>query len=209
MRDPRRCALDPLLHAVPGAPDPVEPAVLAAHEASRGRYGARKIKAALSRDGITASRRRICRIMRKNGLNSAYGGKRFKCRPDRPNEADLPNVVAREFGGRAPCTHVCSDLTYVRVGGDWNMPWPGPIHKDSTHDAVRFGCYLGRHARMLHIFPLLPLDKIKVLRFYDFALILPMVSSCYQQYSVSPSEGKLIPNSALFIYHFVSFTPGF
>lgn len=42
--------------------------------------------------------------------------------------------------------------------GDWNMPWPGPIHKDSTHDAVRFGCYLGRHARMLHIFPLFPLD---------------------------------------------------
>lgn len=57
--------------------------------------------------------------------------------------------------------------------------------------------------------PLFPLDNIKVLRFYDFALILPMVSSCYQQYSVSPSEGKLIPNSALFIYHFVSFTPGF
>ena len=106
--------------AAPGAPDPVEPAVLAAHEASRGRYGARKIKAALSRDGITASRRRICRIMRKNGLTSAYGRRRFKCHPGRPNEADLPNVVAREFGGHAPRTHVCSDLTYVRVGGGWN-----------------------------------------------------------------------------------------
>lgn len=103
-----------------GAPDPVEPAVLAAHEASRGRYGARKIKAALSRDGITASRRRICRIMRKNGPTSAYGRKRFKCHPGRPNEADLPNVIAREFGGHAPRTHVCSDLTYVRVGGGWN-----------------------------------------------------------------------------------------
>ena len=44
--------------------------------------------------------------------------------------------------------------------GDWNMPWPGPIHKDSTHNAVRFGCYLGRHARMLHIFPLFPLDGV-------------------------------------------------
>lgn len=106
--------------AAPGAPDPVEPAVLAAHEASRGRYGARKIKAALSRDGITASRRRICRIMRKNGLTSAYGRRRFKCHPGRPNEADLPNVVAGEFGGHAPRTHVCSDLTYVRVGGGWN-----------------------------------------------------------------------------------------
>ena len=28
----------------------------------------------------------------------------------------MPNVVARRFGGRAPCTHVCSDLTYVCVG---------------------------------------------------------------------------------------------
>ena len=106
--------------AAPAPPDPVEPAVLAAHEASRGRYGARKIKAALSRDGITASRRRICRIMRKNGLTSAYGRRRFKCHPGRPNEADLPTVVAREFGGRAPRTHVCGDLTYVRVGGGWN-----------------------------------------------------------------------------------------
>lgn len=46
--------------------------------------------------------------------------------------------------------------------GDWNMPWPGPIHKDSTHNAVRFGCYLGRHARMLHIFPLFPLNSQKL-----------------------------------------------
>ncbi len=106
--------------AAPKAPDPIEPDVLAAHEASRGRYGARKIKASLARAGITASRRRICRIMRENGLASAYGRKRFKCRPGRPNDADLPNVVARQFGGRAPRTHVCSDLTYVRVGGGWN-----------------------------------------------------------------------------------------
>lgn len=106
--------------AAPKAPDPIEPDVLAAHEASRGRYGARKIKASLARAGITASRRRICRIMRENGLASAYGRKRFKCCPGRPNDADLPNVVARQFGGRAPRTHVCSDLTYVRVGGGWN-----------------------------------------------------------------------------------------
>lgn len=72
-------------------------------------------------------------------------------------------------------------------------------------------CVAMNDCRWLYAFDLglFPLDNIKVLRFYDFALILPMVSSCYQQYSVSPSEGKLIPNSALFIYHFVSFTPGF
>lgn len=104
----------------PKAPDPIEPDALAVHEASRGRYGSRKIKAALARSGKTVSRRRICRIMRENGLSSAYGRKRFKVHPDKPNEADAPNIVARGFRGRAPRTHVCSDLTYVRVGGGWN-----------------------------------------------------------------------------------------
>lgn len=104
----------------PKAPDSIEPDVLAAHEASCGRYGSRKIKAALARSGKTVSRRRICRIMRENGLSSAYGRKKIKVHPGRPNEADAPNIVARGFRGRAPRTHVCSDLTYVRVGGRWN-----------------------------------------------------------------------------------------
>ena len=42
--------------------------------------------------------------------------------------------------------------------GDRNVPWPAPIDKDSTHDAVHHGYYLGCHARMLHVFPLFPLD---------------------------------------------------
>lgn len=54
--------------------------------------------------------------MRENGLVSAYGRKRFKRHRDVPNGADVPNVAARRFGGRAPRTH----LTYVRVGGGWN-----------------------------------------------------------------------------------------
>ena len=60
----------------PKPPDPIERDVTAAHDASYGCYGARKIKTALSRAGITAS--------------------------------------------RAPRTHVCGDLTHVRVGGGWN-----------------------------------------------------------------------------------------
>lgn len=104
----------------PDAPDPAAPAVVAAHAASKGRYGSRKIKASLERSGTTVSRRRVCRIMRENGLVSAYGRKRFKVHPGAVNEADVPNVVARGFGGRAPRTHICSDLTYVRVGASWN-----------------------------------------------------------------------------------------
>lgn len=58
--------------------------------------------------------------MRENGLASAYGRKRFKEHPGAVNEADVPNVVARGFGGRAPRTHICSDLAYVRVGASWS-----------------------------------------------------------------------------------------
>ena len=62
--------------------------------------------------------------------------------------------------------------------GDWNMPWPPPIHKDSTHDAVRHGCYLGCHARMLHVVPLLPLDGRKLSPvcsgLSQFALVCPI-----------------------------------
>ena len=99
---------------------PAAPAVAAAHAASKGRYGSRKIKASLERSGVTVSRRRVCRIMRGNGLSSAYGRKRFRVHPGAVDEADVPNAVARGFGGRAPRTHICSDLTYVRVGTSWN-----------------------------------------------------------------------------------------
>lgn len=103
----------------PPAPDPVEPDVLAVHAESRGRYGARKVKASLERRRVVASRGRISRIMRGNGLSSAYGRRRFRAHPGKPNEAELPNVLDRSFDGYAPRTHVCSDPTYVRAGGSW------------------------------------------------------------------------------------------
>ena len=40
--------------------------------------------------------------------------------PGAVNEADVPNVVAGGFGGRAPRTHISSDLACVRVGASWN-----------------------------------------------------------------------------------------
>ena len=101
----------------PPAPDPVEPDALAAHAESRGRYGSRKVKASLERRGVVASRRRISRIMRGSGLSSAYGRRRFRAHPGKPDEAEPPNVPDRPFDGCAPRAHACSDPTYVRAGG--------------------------------------------------------------------------------------------
>lgn len=87
---------------------------------NRREYGAPKIKRALAREGIMASRRRIKRIMNQKGLVSAYTRKKCKARAAEAGEAEAPNVLDREFDGYPPHTHIVSDLTHVRVGGKWN-----------------------------------------------------------------------------------------
>ena len=99
--------------------DPIAGDVRAVRHAGRGRYGVRKIKAALERRGVTASRRRIGNIMREQGMTSAYARKRSEPHRTRVNEARLANILDREFDGYEPRTHLPSDLTYVRVGGKW------------------------------------------------------------------------------------------
>ena len=99
--------------------DPIAGDVRAVRRDSRECYGARKIKAALERRGVTASRRRIVNIMKRRGMTSAYARRTFKPHKTRVNEAGLANILDREFDGYEPRTHLASDLTYVRVGGKW------------------------------------------------------------------------------------------
>lgn len=100
-------------------PDPITADVVAAWRENRREYGAPKLKAALAKRGITASRRRIKRIMDENGLVSLYSRRRCKPKPQKAPAASAPNILARGFDGRAPRTHVVGDLTYVRAGGRW------------------------------------------------------------------------------------------
>ena len=69
---------------------------------------------------MVASRRRIKRIMDQKGLISAYTRKKYRSSAAKVNEADVPNVLSREFDGHLPRTHIVSDLTYVRVDRRWN-----------------------------------------------------------------------------------------
>lgn len=102
------------------ADDPIAGDVVRIYENNHQEYGAPKIKRALAREGIVASRRRIKRIMNQKGLVSAYTRKKYKPRSAKASEAEAPNVLDREFDGYPPHTHIVSDLTYVRVGGKWN-----------------------------------------------------------------------------------------
>ncbi len=99
--------------------DPIAGDVRAVRRDGRERHGARKIKAALERKGVTASRRRIGSIMRERGMTSACARGRSEPHRTRVDEARLANLLDRGFDGYAPHTHPASDLTYVRVGGDW------------------------------------------------------------------------------------------
>ncbi len=87
---------------------------------SKNNYGTRKIKVELKKLGYQVSRKRIARIMRENGLVSNYTVAQYKIHKTKVNDADIPNLVDRNFDNRDKLEVAVSDLTYVRVGYSWN-----------------------------------------------------------------------------------------
>ena len=69
---------------------------------SKSRYGARKIKKCLEKDGIILSRRRIRRIMKRLNLVSVYQKAAFKPHSKGKNEAPIPNRLDRQFDQERP-----------------------------------------------------------------------------------------------------------
>ena len=98
----------------------LEEAVQTAFEESRSLYGSRKLKKILTSKGITLSRRKICRIMKCRGLESAYTKRKYKNHSKDSNKSKIPNLINRKFDDRERLAVVVSDLTYVRVGQRWN-----------------------------------------------------------------------------------------
>ncbi|KFI98637.1 integrase [Bifidobacterium subtile] len=99
--------------------DPIAGDVRAVRRDSRERYGAGRSRPPWKGRGVTASRRRIGNIMREQGMTSAYARGRSEPHRTRADEARLANLLDPRSDGYAPHTHLASDLTYVRVGGDW------------------------------------------------------------------------------------------
>jgi transposase InsO family protein len=87
---------------------------------SRRSYGTRKIKKDLQKQGKRVSRRKIGRLMKNIGLVSKYTVAQYKPHIDKSNESNASNIVNREFDNREHMNVVVSDLTYVRVGVNWN-----------------------------------------------------------------------------------------
>ncbi len=88
--------------------------------ASRKNYGTRKIKYELKKLEKTASRRRISKIMKEQGLVSSYTIAQFKPQSKDTNESEQKNELNREFTQNQALSVIVSDLTYVRVQNKWH-----------------------------------------------------------------------------------------
>lgn len=78
---------------------------------NRSVYGARKLKKALEKKHTQLSRRKIARIMKALGLESAYSRKKFKVVSSKVNDAPIPNLLNRQFNDHPAYAAVVSDLT--------------------------------------------------------------------------------------------------
>ena len=105
-----------------------------AYDASRRRYGPRKVWRQLRREGISVARCTVERLMRREGLRGVVRGKRvFTTIPDETalRPADL---VERDFSAAAPDRLWVADLTYVRT-------WSGFVYVSFVLDVFsRYIC---------------------------------------------------------------------
>lgn len=99
--------------------DPIADKVEELFNTNQKVYGTRRLKKALAKDGYIASRRRIARIMKQRGLVSVYTFKKYKNHKSSVNEANIANIIDRQFNDRNINEVVVSDLTYVRVLDKW------------------------------------------------------------------------------------------
>lgn len=84
---------------------------------SKQTYGAEKIRAALLKDGIHISSKRISAFMKEMGLESVRtdAKKQYELRRKRDKE----NIVKRKFSIDQPNKIWVSDFTYIEVQGKW------------------------------------------------------------------------------------------
>ena len=98
----------------------LENKIIAIFKKSRNTYGTRRLKEALLRINLNASRKKIKQIMLKYSLVSCYTVKKMKNVKKYINNEQISNIVNRDFNKRNILEVVVSDLTYVNVMGKWH-----------------------------------------------------------------------------------------
>jgi transposase InsO family protein len=91
------------------------------HERSRGTYGAPRVHAALRKEGIATSGKRVARLMREQGLQGRRKRRFKRTTIADPEAAAAVDLIKRAFGpGTITIDQCwCSDITYVRTWEGW------------------------------------------------------------------------------------------
>lgn len=85
------------------------------YECHKGRYGYRRITAALRQAGETVNHKTVQRLMQALGLKSLVRPKKY--RSYRGQQAEVPNILARRFQAERPNQKWVTDVTKFNVRG--------------------------------------------------------------------------------------------
>lgn len=85
-------------------------------ERSRRTYGAPRIHAMLTREGVAVGRKRVERLMRNAGIAGVHLRKHWRTTTADPDAVPAPDLVDRDFTATAPNQLWVADFTYVRTG---------------------------------------------------------------------------------------------
>jgi putative transposase len=89
------------------------------HRESRGTYGARRIHAALRRQGIRVGRKRVERLMRTQQLSGAVPRKRVRTTIRVPGIRAADDLVLRDFAPSTANQLWVADIKYVPTAAGW------------------------------------------------------------------------------------------
>lgn len=89
--------------------------IRALYERHKGRYGYRRITAALRQAGAAINHKAVQRLMRALGLKSLVRPKKY--RSYRGPQAQVPNILARQFQAERPHQKWVTDVTEFNVRG--------------------------------------------------------------------------------------------
>ena len=93
--------------------------VHAVHAESRSTYGSPRVHRGLRREGIQVGRKRVERIMKRDGLRGRIR-RRFRRTTDSNHGLPVaPNTLNRQFNVDAPDRVWAGDITYIRTMNGW------------------------------------------------------------------------------------------
>jgi transposase InsO family protein len=94
--------------------------IQAEYETSRATYGSPRIHAALQRQGVRCSRKRVARLMQIHQIRARTKKKRRPVTTQREAGAiPAPNLLNREFSASLPNQKWVSDITYIDTLEGW------------------------------------------------------------------------------------------